>query len=453
MRILLTVHQFLPDFAYGTEVLTFTAAKELQRRGHQVEVLTAFPVHEHVDDDARVDSYVHDGIPVTRFRFSWEPMGSQTLPLEMEYDNHLAGECLRDLLRSKRFDLVHGFHMHRLSARLVEVCREEGIPVLYTATDYWLVCPVGRLLLPDGAACAGPDGKARNCVRHLVQIQGSPRAQRMVSHLPARLVALAVAAGEKAGWRKAATYAPVLRRPAFMRERMNGFARVFVTTAAMGEIFCKQGLEPGRVKVLPHAIDTRAIRRTPLAPGRDRLVVGFIGTLAQWKGPQVLVEAMDRLGAQAPVELRIYGEPAPGDPTVESLRESARRDPRIRLLGTFPNERIGDVLADIDVLAVPSTWRENLPLVVLSALAAGRPVLGSAVPGIEGVVKDGVNGRVVPAGDASALAAVLGSWARDRGELERLASSAEPVGTLTQYVDELEGSYGEILAAAPARSP
>ena len=67
LNVLLGVHQFLPEFVAGTEILTYETARELRRRGHDVTVLTGFPTKGEPLGDSLSDSYVHEGIPVLRF--------------------------------------------------------------------------------------------------------------------------------------------------------------------------------------------------------------------------------------------------------------------------------------------------------------------------------------------------------------------------------------------------
>jgi glycosyltransferase involved in cell wall biosynthesis len=69
-------------------------------------------------------------------------------------------------------------------------------------------------------------------------------------------------------------------------------------------------------------------------------------------------------------------------------------------------DQIADLLAVADVLALPSLY-EGMPLVVLEAMAAGVPVVGTRVCGTDEVVEDRVTGRLVPPGDPAALAGAL----------------------------------------------
>jgi hypothetical protein len=69
----LTSHQFFPDHAGGTEVLTLAVAHEMRRGGHEVEICTASPTAEELPADARFDRYEHEGVPVHRYRRDTRP--------------------------------------------------------------------------------------------------------------------------------------------------------------------------------------------------------------------------------------------------------------------------------------------------------------------------------------------------------------------------------------------
>src|SRR5579862_7391754 len=99
MRILLTVHQFLPDFSAGTEVLALDLARELIRRGYTVQIFTGFPGPQ-IDqpDESRFDKYEFDGIPIHRFTHAYVPMAGIRDVARLEYDNPLPARYFEKLL-------------------------------------------------------------------------------------------------------------------------------------------------------------------------------------------------------------------------------------------------------------------------------------------------------------------------------------------------------------------
>ena len=79
MKILLTVHQFLPEHSSGTEILTYSTARELINLGHDVRIFTGFPARESLNDNDRIDEYMYKDIKVTRFHHAYVSMGTRQI--------------------------------------------------------------------------------------------------------------------------------------------------------------------------------------------------------------------------------------------------------------------------------------------------------------------------------------------------------------------------------------
>ena len=192
MKVLLTVHQFFPDFSAGTEVLTLGVARALRDRGHEVRVFTGYPQTSRIADTERFDRYEYDGIPVERFRHNRVAMGGQRSVMEMEYDNRFVAKRFRALLTEFRPAVVHFFHLARLSASLIDECLVAGVPTVFVPTDFWFVCPTAKLRLPSGNDCDGPDSDALNCLRHLVSLTQPVTVRMAVASAPDALLRLLV---------------------------------------------------------------------------------------------------------------------------------------------------------------------------------------------------------------------------------------------------------------------
>ena len=103
-----------------------------------------------------------------------------------------------------------------------------------------------------------------------------------------------------------------------------------------------------------------------------------------------------------------------------------------RVLLTGFRRDVPQVMAALDVLVLPSTRSEATSQVIPQALAVGTPVVGSAVGGIPELVRDGETGRLVPPGDAGALADAILSSLREP-ERSRAMALAGQAMILTQY--------------------
>ncbi|HYC76671.1 MAG TPA: glycosyltransferase, partial [Planctomycetota bacterium] len=214
-------------------------------------------------------------------------------------------------------------------------------------------------------------------------------------------------------------------------------------SAFLRDRFVQSGMVPAdRVLRWPYGHDHgrfAAAERTP----SELLRVGYLGTISSYKGVGVLVDALERL-ADAPVEGRLHGalEIFP-DYTAELRRRIA--NPRTRLLGRFDNRRVGELLAGIDVLVVPSLWWENAPLTISEAFLAGVPVVASNLGGMAEMVRDGENGFLFPAGDAAALADVLRRLACDRALLAKVRPAPESVRDIREDVASAEAVFFRLL--------
>lgn len=459
MKIIVTVHQFLPDFSTGTEVIALGIAKELQRRGHEVVVVTGFPDARRMEDAERFDRYRYDGLRVVRFRHGSHPMGRQRVVTELAYDNRLFAAEFRKLLAEIEPDVVHFVHLSRLSASVVEPCVEAGIPTLFTATDFWAVCPFSQLRLPDNSICAGPDPSGLNCVRHLTANMGArwTSAAGLARRAPDWVLGLGIRAARMplpvAPPLLAEVRALVRRRP-FLRERLSRIDRVLAPSRVMERALAEGGIAPGRVRFLPYGIRTEGIARSTDRGSGPTLRLGFVGSLTEHKGLDVAVRAVRLLDPSVPVELVVHG--APGDSVAgeayhDGVRSLAGADPRIRFHGPFENRRVGEVLSSLDALVVPSIWHENTPLVVYEAFAAGCPVIASDVEGISEVVRHETDGLLFERGSAAGLAAAILRVAEDRALLARLARRTRVPLTVPEHVARLEAEYREVISERAGR--
>lgn len=146
----------------------------------------------------------------------------------------------------------------------------------------------------------------------------------------------------------------------------------------------------------------------PLPPGPLRLVC--IGRIAEQKGQLVLIEAFARLAAGQPgVSLVLAGD-GPMRPAVEAAIAARGLAGRVTITGWLDEAGVRAALAAAHALVLPSL-AEGLPVVIMEAMAAGRPVISTFVAGIPELVSPGETGWLVPAGDDGALAAALAGLA------------------------------------------
>ena len=444
MKILLTTHQFLPDFSAGTEILTFETARELQRLGHEVSVFTGFPGSKELKDSERFDSYRYEEIQVERFYHAFVAMGKQINIIEAQYNNLFFAAFFRKCILKLQPQIVHFFHLQRLSAAAIDVCYDLGIPTVFTPTDFWLVCFTNQLRMAGNLLCTGPDDRGVNCLRHLVSRHQSPSVNSLIRKLPDWLIYAMIRFISIAPFVDNYYFRSVralAQRPAFMKQRMNKLSRVIAPTQLMVKILTEHGLLPDKIIFSPFGINLAPFLHSVRKAAKGHLRIGYIGTLSEHKGVHLLLKAFRTLPKNEMVDLKIYGKSDDFPEYVAELRQIAGDDPRIRFCGTFPNSQIGDIFSDLDVLVVPSIWYENTPLVIYSAHAAGCPVIASNLGGMSEVVHDGENGLLFEPGDVSGLAEALKHLSSDKMLLRKLTDNIKQPKSIEGYVTELIDVY------------
>ncbi|HEY2325116.1 MAG TPA: glycosyltransferase, partial [Thermoanaerobaculia bacterium] len=191
---------------------------------------------------------------------------------------------------------------------------------------------------------------------------------------------------------------------------------------------------------VPWGVDYRLFPARLKAPGKERVVVGFAGTLLGHKGAHVLVEAVAKR-PDLDVELRLWGESFHEDNYGRRLRELAGDDPRISFRGRYSHDEFSDLLSGLDALAIPSLWHENLPTTGLNAVAAGVPLLVSDVGGLAELVSDYACGFTFPTGNPDALADLLLELSHDRRRLEAVRASIVDPPPLEEEAWRVEQIY------------
>ena len=447
MKIVLTVHQFLPDHASGTEILTYETAKELQRLGHTVKVFTGLYTLKELTDTERFDQYFYNGISVERFYFNYKHVDGQSNPIEIEYNNSLVGAYFKKYLEREKPDIVHSFHLAHLSASPIDACRELGIPVVLTPTDFWFVCPMFELRWPNNQVCPGPDPLALNCVRHVAVRSLSPRVNSLFQRIPNRLLRLFIRFVKK--WGNIDTkYSPMVRalseRHEFLQKKINLIDKVIIPTQIMLSVLSQNGLEAHRIASIPFGLNLTYLQNAKRPEPGNILRLGYIGTLSEHKGVHVLVQAVRQL-EDKPIELKIYGKLDEFPDYIENLRRIIQNDPRIKFCGTFPNREIGRIFSDLDALVVPSVWYENSPLVIYSAQAAKCPVIASNMDGLADVVEHGRNGLLFESGNSSQLAATINTIFKDKNLLQELSERSKIPLSIQAYAEKIVAIYQDLV--------
>ena len=165
----------------------------------------------------------------------------------------------------------------------------------------------------------------------------------------------------------------------------------------------------------------RIEKRRLLSIEKDEFVIGYVGRLSEEKGIQYLIEAGSVLKERSePFKIVIIGD-GPSRKELEDLAKRKGLEKKIIFIG-FQND-VEKWLPTFDVFALPSLT-EGTPMALLEAMAAGIPVIATAVGGVPRVVESGVNGFLVDPGDFQAMSEKIMALKKNPESRNKMAAEA-----------------------------
>jgi len=384
MKIAYLIHQDVRGIHGGAEVYARHLAEAAVHQGHDVLLIARGDGH-----GERVHRADENGVAYAVLDAASLPKPGALIRLRETYDNPRAYELLKNIISAFAPDHLHVHHLLLTSARIVEWAVAHKIPVTGTLHDYWGFCHRVTWTDPQQNECPGPAG-GLNC-RHC--------GKEMYNRWPGRMLQPAHAAA-------------FVHRNRLLRRAYCLMQAVYAPSRALLEAHRQQGFAEVNLQHRPYGLPS--VEPCPRQRGAGPLVVGYVGRLVEEKGVETLIEAAKNGRG---FMVRVYGKGVKG--YKDYLRRLAAEAP-VEFAGSFAHEKIDEVLRGIDVLAVPSRWRENLPLVVLEAAARGVPVLVSDLGGLRETVEL-CGASALPPGDVDAWETALSQLAAGEQALHQMA--------------------------------
>lgn len=228
---------------------------------------------------------------------------------------------------------------------------------------------------------------------------------------------------------------------------------VTVSSAARAVYAESLGLAAESISVIPNGVPVRsgdgARVRDELRLDPAEFLMVAVGNLYPVKGHEVLLRALGQLVSEAPDSswrLAIVGR-GEEEPALTTLAADLGLDDRVHLLGYRAD--VADILAAADAFVMPSL-SEGMPLALLEAMFAAKPVVASEVGGVPEVVRSGREALLVPPGDPTTLRRAIQLLLSDRHLRKELGSNAlqraEDRYTLSAMTDAYEGLYVRAVA-------
>ncbi|MBM3673533.1 MAG: glycosyltransferase, partial [Actinobacteria bacterium] len=347
MRVLMVSNLWPPEILGGAERMAGALADRLEAAGHEVGVVTLAP-----PAGTALDPRVVATVPAFPYPIRdapTEPAPRRALFHAADLHRRATARALDYAFAELRPDVVHSHAVQGLSTVALTHPARRGYAHVHTIHDYWLLCQRNSLVRRDGTPC---DALCTGCalvsgVRNASVRRAAPDVLLAVS----KAVALA---HERLPWAR------------------------------------------DRLRVLYNPVEVVAAARQRRAPGAP-VTFGYLGRLAADKGVVTLLAAFARSfpAGDAGARLLVAGR----GPLERDVRSTANAEYR----GWVDGAEKEALLAEVDVVVVPSEWPDPAPLVVNEARARGIAVVGARSGGIPELVAPECEPLLFPAGDVPAL--------------------------------------------------
>lgn len=374
---MVTTH-YPPSHIGGDAVFVQYLSNELIRLGHEVHIVhnpIAYLALRGKPKNTR--DQVNGPEPVRHPHRSIFGRFDLATSLAFGFSNR-AERLLLETVDDVKPDVIHWHNTKAFFGRIPEI---SGPKSLYTAHDYFAVCPRSNLIRPGGLMCENP----RYCQICLLRGGKLPQlwrvGQRRTSVHPFNTGILCPSEF-------------MARRLGRENIRVDGVLRNFVPRPQLS--FRKKRNDPRKIL--------------------------YLGLLEPHKGVRRLIEAFSLTRENQGFELVIVGRGSLEERLGEQIEKSSLHN-RVRLAGFISRSDIDLLLSEADAMVVPSEWPENAPLVALEALSFGVPIIGSDAGGIPEIVASDADSMLFRAGSSQDLArCILAAWNRgnaDIGETSR----------------------------------
>jgi glycosyltransferase involved in cell wall biosynthesis len=336
----------------------------------------------------------------------------------------MATRFFRDFLLEQQPDLIHFQHTLFLGYDFVRVAKNTlpDTPILYMLHEYLPICfRDGQMVrTKNNALCQ--EESPRRCHECFPQI--SPQNFFM--------------------------------RKRFIQSHLSHVDLFIAPSGYVRDRYVDWGIPADKIMVEPYA-RVPVQKPPPAGADRPRNRFAFFGQFTPYKGADVLLKAMDKLGPDFDGHLWIHGA------NLETQSDAFKAEfadllhktkGKVTFAGPYDHDReLGQLMARTDWVIVPSIWWETGPLVVLEAFQHGRPVICSDIGGMSEKVADGVSGLHFRRGDPDSLAEVMRQAVDTPFLWKQLREGIPAVYDIADNAALMTGLYKRMIAArALARS-
>jgi len=446
MKVLLVTQRFPPALG-GVETWAAELAGALTELGHHVLVLSRDSGSPARDTDR--DAYSTWTETTNGFTVLWTHQSHENeRGFRDSWHNPMMAAPMLRALSDFNPDIVHVAHNDGWGVTPLRFAEAAGIPTVVTLHDYKWICARGQMMRPGGDRCTEvSEDRCVRCIdrqlravparRLLRRVLAGPPRQKIESRDELRIVENRPDPGPRArqAWR---------RRQLGLLAALHSADRVTSPSQFVADRMCANGLDR-EVLVVPNGAgaDPRSSGEEPRRLPRP-VRVGVFGRPKANKGFDFLVTAFQSLPPGA-AELHIHG--------ADAAEFTGALPPGATAHGPYPSGTSADLMRAIDVVAIPSLWDENHPMIAVEALRARRPLIVSNLGGLPELVRHDIDGWVLGAGDAEAWGQQLALLAADPGRITAAQKQLPPPRGGRAMASDFVDLYESVLSPATGTRP
>lgn len=374
-------------------------------------------------------------------------------PLRDVYSHPALRRAILEVVRREQPGVISIQSLFGLPFDLVDQIRMKGIPVVFTAHDYFALCPTAHLFLPEEQPCRLPETElvCHKCCADSPSYRPfwlSYQLDQLAARFESRPVvrstiwrirnALKRVDGLMPRSKHSRAYSERRRKAIKFLKQVDVLHCISERQAGVIQEICGP---LGNIHVLP-LVPPTIEKLTPVPRLRnENRSVSFLALNVNgpYKGCKLLEKAFKTLAStEAKYELHIYGNSVPG-PEIRSVFYHGR----------YKSSDLDRIAAHADFCIVPSVWDETLGFVGLEMLARGVPLIASARAGVSDFIRDGQNGFVFDPASSELLCAAIQKALDQSCVVQRnsLLAGYSSLTTFSDHVNEMTNLLGKAASA------
>ena len=321
---------------------------------------------------------------------------------------------IKKLIQLTHPDIAHlHIFQHQLTPSIIHEIRKYNIKIVNTVHDLKVICPNYKMLNKNGICEQCKGKKYYNCVKN----------RCMKNSLPASIVAMS---------------------EAYINSFLGSYDyidRFICPSKFYADKLSEFGIDKTKIIYIPNFIDEEKYEYSIVE--KDYFL--YVGRLIEEKGVEILIDAMKNVRNG---KLFIVGTGPLKDKINQKIQNLNLKN--VEMLGFLQSDEIIKLLSKCRFLIIPSIWYENCPMVVLEAMACGKPVIGSDNGGIPELVINNVNGFIFKHNDIRDLENkinILNKSETIRRYMGRKGREmVENIYSKGQHLKKIENVYNELLS-------